>query len=68
MSVESKDDNKQGIRELLEAKEAMIAHGPKGRMIVRRPRKSKTDKEKLEDALKRVKKKLGSRANKRAES
>ena len=47
MSVESKDDNKQGIRELLEAKEAMIAHGPKGRMIVRRPRKPKTDKENI---------------------
>ena len=59
MSVESKDDNKQGIRELLEEKEAMVAHGPNGRMRVRRPRKSKTDKEKLEEALKRVKKKLG---------
>ena len=59
MSVESKDDNKQGIRELLEEKEAMIAHGQNGRMGVRRPRKSKTDKEKLEEALKRVKKKLG---------
>ena len=51
MSMESKDDNKRGIRELLEEKEAMIAYGPKARMIVRRPRKSKTDKEKLEDAL-----------------
>ena len=47
MSVESKDDNKQVIRGLLEEKEAMIAHGPKGRMIVRRPRKSKTDKENI---------------------
>ena len=59
MSVESKDDNKQGIRELLEEKEAMEAHGSNGRMRVRRPRKSKTDKEKLEEALKRAKKKLG---------
>ena len=59
MFVESKDDNKQRISELLEEKEAMIAHGPNGRMRVRRPKKFKTDKEKLEEALKRAKKKLG---------
>ena len=40
-------------------KEAMVAHGPNGRMRVRRTRKSEADKEKLEEALKRVKKRLG---------
>ena len=59
MSVESRDDNKQEIRKLLEEKEAMVAHGPNGTMRVRRPRKSKADEEKLKEALKRVKKKLG---------
>ena len=44
---------------VLEEKEAMVAHGPNGRMRVRRPSKYKTDKEKVEEALKRVKKKLG---------
>ena len=43
----------------MEEKEAVIAHDPNGRMRVRRPRKSKTEKEKLEQALKRVKEKLG---------
>ena len=56
--MESKDDNKQGNKKLLEEKEAMVVHGPNGRMSVRRTRKYKTDKEKLEEALKRVKKKL----------
>ena len=58
MSAEIKDDNNQAIKEILRQQEAMLAVGPKGRMKVKRPRKSKTDKEKLEDALVRVKKKL----------
>ena len=37
----------------------MVAVGPKGRMKVKRSRKSRTEKEKLADALVRVKKKLG---------
>ena len=32
---------------------------PKGRMVVKKPRKSKTDREKLADALERASKKLG---------
>ena len=46
MSAEIKDDKNQAIKEILRKKEAMIAVGPKGRMKVKRPRKSKTDKEK----------------------
>ena len=59
MSADIKDDNNQAIKEILRQQEAMLAVGPKGSMQVKRPRKSKTDKEKLEDALVRVKKKLG---------
>ena len=56
MSAAIKHENNQVIQEILRKKEAMIAVGPKGRMKVKRPRKSKTDSEKLEDALVRVKK------------
>ena len=54
MTAAIKHENNQVIQYILRKKEAMIAIGSKGRMKVKRLRKSKTDSEKLEDALVRV--------------
>ena len=57
--VEIKDVNNQEINKILVKKEELVAVLPKGRLVVRKPRKTKSDKEKLADALKRAHKKLG---------
>ena len=57
--AENKNMNSQEIRELLIKKEGLIAVLPRGRMVVKRPRKIKNEQEKVNDALERVNKKLG---------
>ena len=56
--VEVKDVNNQEINKILIKKEELVAVLPKGRMVVKKPRKTKSDKEKLADALNRAHKKL----------
>ena len=57
--VEIKDVNNQEINKILIETEELEAVLPQGRMVVKKPRKTKSDKEKLADALKRAHKKLG---------
>ena len=49
---------KQEIKDILIKKESLIKVQPKGRMVVQKPRKIKTEREKLADALKRAYEKL----------
>ena len=59
MKLENQNDKLQEIKEILRKKESLIAVRPKGRMVVKRPRKSKSEQDKIADALVRAKKKLG---------
>ena len=50
--------SKYEIKDILIKKESLIKVQPKGRMVVQKPRKMKTEREKLVDALKRAYEKL----------
>ena len=49
---------KQEIKDILIKKESLIKVQPKGRIVVQKPRKIKTKREKLADSLKRAYEKL----------